>query len=148
MTKDAQAAAHTLGLHLHVLHASTEHEIDKAFETMARLRAGALLIGADALFTSGSKQLAELAVRHAIPAIYSWRNFVAAGGLMVYGPTVADIYRPLGVYAGRILKGEKPTDLPVMQPTRFELVINLKTARTLGLDVPPKLLALADEVIE
>jgi putative ABC transport system substrate-binding protein len=146
--KDVQAAAHALGLQLHVLHASTEHEFDTAFETMVRLRAGALVIGTDALFNSYSKQLAALAVRHAMPAIYSLREFVAAGGLMAYGTTVLDTYRPLGIYAGRILKGERPADLPVQQATKVQFIINMKTAKALGLTVPLPLLGRADEVIE
>jgi putative ABC transport system substrate-binding protein len=146
--KNVQAAARTLGLQLHVLHASTEHEFDTAFETMVRLRAGALVIGSDALFNSRSKQLAALAVRHAMPAIYSLREFVVAGGLMAYGTTVLDTYLPLGIYAGRILKGERPADLPVQQATKVQFIINMKTATALGLTVPLPLLGRADEVIE
>jgi len=146
--RDAQAAARRLGLELHVLHASTEHDFDAAFASLVRLRAGALVIGPDALFTSGSEQLAALAFRHAIPAICPYREFAAAGGLMSYGTSITDAYRQIGVYAGQILKGAKPGDLPVMQPTKFELVINLKTAKALGLTVPLTLQASADKVVE
>jgi putative tryptophan/tyrosine transport system substrate-binding protein len=148
LTRDLEAAAHTLGLELHVLHASSEREIDTAFETLARLRAGALVIGADAMFNSRSHQLAALTLRYAVPAIYQFREFVSAGGLLSYGSTVADTYRPLGVYTGRILKGERPQDLPVQQATRVELIINMKTAKVLDLMVPLPLLGRADEVIE
>jgi putative tryptophan/tyrosine transport system substrate-binding protein len=146
--RDLEAASHTLGLELHVLHASSEREIDTAFETLVRLRAGALVIGADALFNSRSNQLAALTLRHAVPAIYQFREFVSAGGLLSYGSTVADTYRPLGVYTGRILNGERPKDLPVQQATRVELIINMKTAKALGVTVPLPLLGRADEVIE
>ena len=148
MTRDLQAAARTLALELHVLHASSEREIDTAFATLVQLRAGALVIGTDALFNSRSEQLAGLALRHAVPAIYQFREFVLAGGLMSYSTTVVDTYRPLGVYTGRILKGEKPADLPVQQATRLELIINLKTAKALGISVPLPLIGRADEVIE
>jgi len=148
ITRDLEAAARTLGLDLHVLHASSEREFDAAFATLPRLRAGALVIGADALFNSRSEQLATLTVRHAVPAIYQFREFVSAGGLLSYGSTVADTYRPLGIYAGRILKGERPAELPVQQATRVELIINMKTAKALGLTVPLPLLGRADEVIE
>jgi len=148
LTRDMEAAAHTLQLQLHVLHASNDREIEMAFATLTQLRAGALVIGADAFFTGRSEWLAALTARHAVPAIYEWREFVSAGGLMSYGSTVLDTYRPLGVYTGRILKGEKPSDLPVQQATRVELIINLKTAKALGLTVPLTLLGRADEVIE
>jgi putative ABC transport system substrate-binding protein len=148
LTRDLQTAAQTLRLELHILHASSEREIDTAFETLARLRAGALVVGADALFNSRSDQLAALTIRHSMPAIYQYREFVSAGGLLSYGSTVADTYRPLGVYTGRILKGEKPADLPVQQATKVELIINLKTAKALGLTIPLPLLGRADEVIE
>src|SRR5215510_7373955 len=148
ITKELGAAARTLGVQLHVLHASSERELDTAFATLVQLRAGALVIGADALFNSRSEQLAELTIRHRVPAIYQFREFVSTGGLMAYGSTVLDTYRPLGVYTGRILKGEKPAELPVQQATKVELVINLKTAKALGLTVPLPLVGRADEVIE
>src|SRR5262245_14852695 len=147
-TRELETAARTMGLEFHVLHASSEREIDTAFATLVPLRAGALVIGADALFNSRSEQLAGLALRHAVPAIYQFREFVSAGGLMAYGSTVLDTYRPLGVYTGRILKGEKPADLPVQQAVKVELIINLITAKVLGITLPPTLLARADEVIE
>jgi putative tryptophan/tyrosine transport system substrate-binding protein len=147
-TRDLQAAARTLGLTLHVLHASSEQEIDTAFTTLDQLRAGALVIGADPYFNSRSEQLAALTLRYAIPAIYEWREFVLSGGLASLGPTVADTYRPLGVYTGRILKGESPADLPVQQATKVELIINLKTAKALGITVPLDLSGRADELIE
>jgi putative ABC transport system substrate-binding protein len=147
-TRNLQTAARTLGLQLHVLHASTERDFDAVFANLIRLRAAALVIGAHAFFTARSEQLAALAVRHAVPAVYENREFVAAGGLMSYGGKLTDAYRLAGVYAARILKGEKPGDLPVQQATKVELIINLKTARALGLDVPNTLLGRADEVIE
>jgi putative ABC transport system substrate-binding protein len=143
-----QAAARALGLELHVLEANTEREFDTVFATLRRLRAGALMIGTDALFTSRSEKLATLALGHAIPTIFENREFAEAGGLMTYGGSFTDAYRKLGVYTGRILKGEKPADLPVEQATKIELVINMKTAKSLSLTVPPSLLARADEVIE
>jgi putative ABC transport system substrate-binding protein len=147
-SKSLQAAARALGLELHVLKASTERDFDTAIATLRQLRAGALMIGTDALFTSRSENLATLALRHAIPTIFENREFAEAGGLMTYGGSFTDAYRKLGVYTGRILKGEKPADLPVEQATKIELVINLRTAKTLGLMVPPSLLARADVVIE
>jgi putative ABC transport system substrate-binding protein len=147
-TKDMQAAGRVLGRQIHILNASTEDEIDAAFATLAQLRTGALLIGGDAFFTSRRVQLAILAARFGVPAIYNTREFPAAGGLMSYGGSLTDAYRQTGVYIGKILKGTKPADLPVWQPTKVELVINLRTAKALGLTVPPMLLARADEVIE
>jgi putative ABC transport system substrate-binding protein len=148
MTRDLQAATRTLGLQLHVLHASSERDFDTVFASLVQLRAGGLVIGADALFNSRSEQLAALTVRHAVPAIYQFREFVSAGGLMSYGTTVVDTYRPLGVYTGRILKGEKPAELAVQQATRLELIINMKTAKSLGLTIPLPLIGRADQVIE
>jgi putative tryptophan/tyrosine transport system substrate-binding protein len=146
--RDLQAAAHTLGLQLHVLRASTERDFDIVFATLAQSRADGLVIGNDAFFVNQSEQLATLALYHAVPTIFQFRAFAAAGGLMSYGGSGTDPYRQVGVYTGRILKGEKPADLPVQQSTKVELIINLKTAKTLGLTVPPALLARADEVIE
>jgi len=148
LSSDLHAAARTLGLQLQVLHASAEREIDAVFTALHQLQAGGLMIGHDAFFNSQSERLATLALRRAMPTIYQFREFAAAGGLMSYGTDLADSYRQTGVYASRILKGEKPGDLPILQPTKFELFINLKTAKALGLDVPPTLLARADEVIE
>ena len=147
-TKDMQAAGRALGQQIRILNASTADEIDAAFATLAQQRAGELLIGGDAFFTSRRVQLAILAARYGLPAIYNTREFPAAGGLMSYGGSLSDAYRQTGVYIGKILRGAKPADLPVWQPTKVELVINLRTAKTLGLDVPPSLLARADEVIE
>jgi putative tryptophan/tyrosine transport system substrate-binding protein len=148
LVRDLQAAARTLGLQLHVLHASTERDFDTVFATLVQLRAGALVIATDAVFVSRSEQLAALALRHAVPTIFQDREYAAAGGLMSYGGTVPDAYRLAGVYAGRILKGEKPADLPVQQATKVELSINLKTAKALGLTIPETLLATADQVIQ
>ena len=137
-----------MGLQLHILHASTQRDIDTVFTTLAGLQASGLVIGNDPFFTSSSERLAALALRHRVAAIYEFRIFAAAGGLMSYGGSITDLYRLGGVYAGRILNGEKPADLPVQQTTKFELIINLKTAKALGLTVPATLLATADEVIE
>jgi putative tryptophan/tyrosine transport system substrate-binding protein len=148
ISQDAQRAATTLGLQLQVLHASADDDLDTAFATLAHLRAVVLVIGADTFLISRSRQLAALARRNAIPASHYFREFVVAGGLMSYGSNVADAYRLAGVCAGRILNGEKPADLPVQQPTKFELVINLKTAKALGLTIPPSIMVRADEVLE
>ena len=146
--RNVQAAARTLGLELHVLSASTDQEIAAAFAKLLQLRAGGLVIGPDNFFNSRSEQLAALALRHQIPAIYQYREFVTAGGMMSYGGTLTDAYRLVGAYSGRVLKGEKPADLPVQQPTKFELVINLRTAKALGITFPPSLHLRADDVIE
>jgi putative ABC transport system substrate-binding protein len=147
-TKAAQAAAATLGLELKVLQANTEAELDNVLAAFAQMRAGALVIGGDALFNSHTKLLAALTVRHLVPAIYEFRQFVADGGLASYGGNLTDSYRLAGVYTGRILKGDKPAELPVQQSTKVDLIVNLTTAKALGLSVPPALLARADELIE
>jgi putative tryptophan/tyrosine transport system substrate-binding protein len=147
-TKDIQAAAVSLGRQVHVVYAGTEGDIDMAFGNLVRRRAGALMVFPDALFTSSRERLADLAARYKVPAIYTSRVYAEAGGLMSYGSIQTDAFREAGIYTGRILKGEKPSDLPVMQSIKFELVINLKTAKALGLTIPPMLLARADEVIE
>jgi putative tryptophan/tyrosine transport system substrate-binding protein len=146
--RDAEAAAGALGLQLIVLRASTEREIDAAFATMAQQGASALVVGGDPSFVARREQIVALAARHAIPTIYPVRDFAVAGGLMSYGTDFADAYRQAGVYTGRIVRGEKPADLPVQRSTKFELVINLKTARTLGVTIPAGVLSIADEVIE
>jgi putative tryptophan/tyrosine transport system substrate-binding protein len=146
--RTVQAAARTLGLQLHVLRASTERDFDSAFASLAQLRAGALVIGSDLFFTSRSEQLAALTVRHAVPSIYQFREFAAAGGLMSYGGSITDWGHQAGIHTGRILAGAKPADLPVQQATKVELFINLKTAKALGLTVPSTLLVTANEVIE
>jgi putative ABC transport system substrate-binding protein len=147
-TQEAQAAARRLGLEMVVLSASAENEIDQAFATVVRMQAGALLLGSDAFFVGRHEQIAALALRHAIPTMSGSRDNVAAGALMGYGNSSAVAYRQAGVYVGRILKGEKPADLPVILPTKFDLVINLKTAKALGLTIPESFLTRADEVIE
>jgi putative tryptophan/tyrosine transport system substrate-binding protein len=147
-TKELHEAARALGVELRVLNAANESEIDTAFATLAKERSVPLVVSSDNLFTDRPVRLAVLAARHAIPAICPYREFAAAGGLMSYGTDLADAYRVVGAYAGRILKGAKPTDLPVHQAVKVQLVINLKTAKALGLTVPPTLLARADEVIE
>jgi putative ABC transport system substrate-binding protein len=147
-SKDIQEAARAVRQELHILQASSEHEIGFAFVIAAQWRPGALLVAPDAFLDSRREQLITLAKSHAIPTIYHNREFVAAGGLMSYGTSFADEYRQSGIFAGRILKGEKPADLPVVPPTKFELAVNLKTARALGIEVPSTLLARADEVIE
>jgi putative tryptophan/tyrosine transport system substrate-binding protein len=147
-TKELQAAAHTLGLELHVLNASTERDFDGVFEKLIQLRAGGLVIGSDPLFTGSIEQLAALALRHTVPAIYESREFAVAGGLLSYGAALTDEYRVAGNYTGRILKGEKPADLPVQQVSKVDLYINLKTAKALSLTVPQALLSRADDVIE
>jgi putative ABC transport system substrate-binding protein len=148
-TTDAlQEAARAKGVRLHILTASTESEIDAAFVTFVGLHTGALLVGADLFFFGRREQLLGLAARHALPAMYEWREFAVAGGLISYGSSRMAAYRQVGIYVGKILDGAKPADLPIQQPTRFELVINLNTAKQLGLTIPPTILARADEVIE
>jgi putative ABC transport system substrate-binding protein len=146
--REVQEAARAIGLQLQVLYASTSREIDAAFATFARERPDALFVTSDGLFLSRRVQLANLAARDRIPTAYSEREYVTAGGLMSYGTNIADSFHHVGVYTGQILKGAKPADLPVVQSTKFEFVINLQTARIIGLDVPPSLFALADELIQ
>jgi putative ABC transport system substrate-binding protein len=147
-SRAVQAAARTFGLKIHVLHASTERDFAPVFASLARLRAGALVIGSDLFFTSRSEQLAALTVRHAVPSIYQFREFAAAGGLISFGGSIVDWGHQAGIHTGRILAGAKPADLPVQQATKVELFINLKTAKALGLTIPPSLLQRADQVIE
>jgi putative ABC transport system substrate-binding protein len=146
--KDVVAEAQALGRQLHILRASTPGEIDGAFATLSELRVGALLVRSDSFFFIQRDRIVALAARHAVPAIYEWREFAEVGGLMSYGTDIADAYRQVGIYVGRILKGAKPADLPVVQPTKFELVVNLKSAKALGLTIPPSIMVRADEVIE
>jgi putative ABC transport system substrate-binding protein len=148
IARELQSAANTLGLQLHVLNAGNDRDFDSVFADMVQLRVGGLVIGGDPLFNSRSQQLGNLALQHSIPAIYQLRSFAASGGLIGYGARLVDTYRLVGVYAGRVLKGEKPADLPVQQATEIELIINLKTAKTLGVTIPLPLLGRADEVIE
>jgi len=147
-SRASQAAAHALGLQLHVVNATSGRDFDAIFERLTQLRAGALVIAPDNLFTSHSKQIAALTVRHALPAIYEFREFAAAGGLVSYGASETEYFRLVGSYAGKILKGEKPADLPVQQSTKIELFLNLKTAKALGITIPLPLSGRADEVIE
>jgi putative ABC transport system substrate-binding protein len=147
-TKDLQAAARNLGLEMQFLHASAEREFDAAFASSIQLRAGALVISPDPFFNAHSERLGALALRHAVPAICPYREFAATGGLASYGTNISDLFRQLGIYTSRILKGAKPADLPVQQVVKLDLVINLKAAKSLGLDVPRTLIARADEVIE
>ena len=147
-SREVEAPVRALGLRIEVVNATAIGAFEAAFAVLAERRVDALIVGSSELLSRGRTQLAELAARHAIPAIYQYRDYVTAGGLMSYGASLASSYRQVGVYAGRILKGEKPADLPVMQIAKFELVINLKTAKALNLEIPPSLLAIADEVIE
>jgi putative ABC transport system substrate-binding protein len=148
LSRNLQAAARTLGVQLHILHAGTERDIDAAFATLVQLRAGGLVIGGDAFLNTRSEQLGALALRHVVPAIYQTRVFATLGGLMSYGGSATDAYRQAGVYTGRVLKGEKPADLPIQQANKIEMIVNLKTAKALGIKVPLPLLGRADEVIE
>jgi putative tryptophan/tyrosine transport system substrate-binding protein len=141
-------AADVVGLKVQILNAGTDREIDAAFASLVQARTGALLVGGDAFFVSRIEQLVALAARHAIPTMYTYREFAVAGGLISYGISLIENYRQVGLYTGRILKGEKPADLPIMQATKIELTINLKTAKALDLTIPPGVLAVADEVIE
>ena len=146
--KDIEEAARTVGQRLVILNGGTDEEIDASFANLAQQKVGALLVGSDPFFDPRRERLIALSARYAVPAIYQFREFVLAGGLMSYGASITDMYRQVGVYVGRVLKGDKPADLPVVQPTKFEFVINLKTAKALGLNIPPGVLAIAYEVIE
>jgi putative ABC transport system substrate-binding protein len=146
--EEAQKAARSLGLQMHVARASTVDEFDSAFSILAQQKVGGLVLANDAFFQSERHRLIALAARHAVPAVYFWREFAVDGGLMSYSPSLVQLYRQLGEYTGKILQGNKPPDLPIMQPNKYEFVINLKTAKVLGLTFPPGLLAIADEVIE
>jgi len=148
LSKGVQAAADKLGIELHLLHASAAGDFDTVFASLRKLRAGALVIGTDPLFNAGSEQLATLAIRDAMPTIYQYRAFAAAGGLLSYGGSSTEPFRQVGIYTGRVLKGEKPAELPIQQSTKVELIINLKTAKTLGLNIPTPMIGRADEVIE
>jgi putative tryptophan/tyrosine transport system substrate-binding protein len=147
-SRELKAVASTLGLQLHVLQASTEQDFDRVFATLVQLRAGALVISPDVFFNARSEQLAALTLRHAVPTIFQFRPFVAAGGLISYGSDETEYYRLVGIYVGKILKGEKPSNLPVVESTKVELILNLKTAKALGITVPQPLVGRADEVIE
>src|SRR5262249_11239680 len=146
--RDIQAAAAGIGQNVRIFNASNESDIDTAFATLVHQRADALLIGNDVFLTNRREQIVALAARHAVPTIYTFRSFAEIGGLMSYSTNLVEVYRQVGLYVGRVLKGEKPADLPVVQPTKFELVINLKTAKALGIKISDNLLSLADEVIE
>jgi putative ABC transport system substrate-binding protein len=146
--KEVPATVRALGIQIRVLNASTEHDLDESFASLGKLGVSGLVVPAEPFFDSQRERIVSLAVHHAVPMISSLREYVVAGGLMSYGPSLPDSYRRAGIYVGRVLKGEKPADLPVMQPTKFDLVINAKTAKTLGLKLPDNVLALADEVIE